>query len=79
MYKHEEKICPRCNQKFECKVGSILLCQCTMVKLNEAERDYIREIYNDCLCADCMKKLKTEYYSSLFQNKLKKIFGIFYK
>jgi hypothetical protein len=61
MYKHEEKICPRCSETFECKLGSILLCQCTAVKLNEVERDYIREQYDDCLCAKCMKELRAEY------------------
>lgn len=78
MLKHEEKICPRCNGKFECKLGSILLCQCTTVKLNDAERSYIKEQYNDCLCAVCMKGLKAEYHNSLFKEKLKKVFGIFF-
>lgn len=77
MFKHEEKICPRCNEKFECKVGSILLCQCTTVKLNEAEKDYINEKYSDCLCADCMKELRAEYHNNKLKNKIKKLLGIF--
>ncbi|MEM6262472.1 MAG: cysteine-rich CWC family protein [Bacteroidota bacterium] len=61
MPKHEEKHCPRCGTLFECKVGSILLCQCTTVTLNEAEREYLREKFDDCLCANCMRELKEEY------------------
>jgi len=77
MYKHEEKICPRCGVKFECKVGSILLCQCTTVKLSEVEKDYISKKYSDCLCADCMKELKAEYHNNKLKNKIKKLLGIF--
>ena len=77
MLKHEEKICPKCNEKFECKIGSILLCQCTTVKLNEVEKDYIKEQHNDCLCANCMKELKAEYHNKRLKNKLKKLLRIF--
>lgn len=35
---NEEKYCPRCNALFECKVGSISLCQCTRVKVSKEER-----------------------------------------
>jgi hypothetical protein len=77
MLKHEEKICPRCSKKFECKVGSILLCQCTTVKLSEVEKDYISEKYSDCLCADCMKELRAEYHNKKLKNKIKKLLGVF--
>ncbi|MEM9897469.1 MAG: cysteine-rich CWC family protein [Bacteroidota bacterium] len=63
MIKHEITPCPRCGKTFECKVGSILLCQCTTVELNQEERDYINEWFDDCLCASCMKDLKAEYRS----------------
>lgn len=79
MIKHEEKYCPRCKTLFECKLGSILLCQCNAVTLNEQERDYIRGRFDDCLCADCIKILKGEYRNELFQQKLKSILGVFYK
>ena len=79
MIKHEEKYCPRCNQKFECKVGSIIQCQCSTIVLNEKERDYMRQFYDDCLCANCMKELKTEYHNQLSKNKLKAILGRYYK
>lgn len=67
MVKHEEKKCPRCGSSFECKVGSILLCQCSTVSITEDERDYINATYDDCLCATCLSVIKTAYQN----NKLK--------
>lgn len=64
MEKHEKKYCPRCQTPFECKVGSILLCQCASVTLTEAERNYLQQTYSDCLCANCMKELKTEFHNN---------------
>jgi hypothetical protein len=78
--KHEPKSCPRCRAAFECKVGSILLCQCSAVKVNDEERAYFRQGgYTDCLCAACMEELKKEYHAGQFRRKLKKIVGMFYK
>lgn len=79
MIKHEEKYCPRCKTQFECKVGSILLCQCTTVEISEEERNFIHRRYDDCLCAACMKELKGEYHNQLYRDKLKRILGVFYK
>ncbi len=76
MCEHEQKYCPRCQARFECKVGSILLCQCSAVPLNQDERDYMSGQYNDCLCANCMKDLKAEYHDNLFKGKLKNMFGM---
>ncbi|EOQ97748.1 cysteine-rich CWC [Leptospira wolbachii serovar Codice str. CDC] len=59
--KHEEKICPNCSRIFECKVGSISLCQCTKVTLSLEERDYLALQFADCLCYQCMEKLAFEY------------------
>ncbi len=75
MHKHEEKKCPRCNKAFECKVGSILLCQCTTVTLNEEERTYLRDRYTDCLCAQCMQDLKMEYHNELLKGRIDKLIG----
>ncbi|OJJ19914.1 hypothetical protein BKI52_15665 [marine bacterium AO1-C] len=58
MPKHEDKHCPRCQTLFECKVGSINLCQCTTVTLTPEERAYIAKLYDDCLCANCMRALQ---------------------
>lgn len=77
MCNHEEKYCPRCNAIFECKVGTIALCQCATVELNNKERNYIQQNYEDCLCASCMKEAKAEYYNNQFKNKIKKLLGFF--
>lgn len=60
MCEHEKKYCPRCQAGFECKVGSILLCQCAGVKLDQDDRDYISARYADCLCAACLQEMKSE-------------------
>ncbi|WP_080057979.1 cysteine-rich CWC family protein [Spirosoma aerolatum] len=52
--KHESKTCPRCQRRFECRVGSINLCQCQPVRLNPEQQQYIETRYADCLCADCL-------------------------
>ncbi|MBT29945.1 MAG: hypothetical protein CMO01_09825, partial [Thalassobius sp.] len=67
MKKHEDKYCPRCKSQFECKVGSITLCQCSTVRLTNAERNYINMLYDDCLCANCMEELKVEYQNTLLK------------
>ncbi|PKD21656.1 hypothetical protein APR41_01330 [Salegentibacter salinarum] len=77
--KHEEKYCPRCKTAFECKVGSIQLCQCADIKLDNEELEYIRDLYENCLCASCMKELKTEFHNRNYQDKLKNILGVFYR
>jgi hypothetical protein len=78
MKKHEDKYCPRCSGHFECKVGSVLLCQCYAVKLNQEERDHMSGLYSDCLCASCMKEVKRDFHNRRFREKLKKILGVFY-
>ena len=68
MCEHEEKDCPRCREKFECKTGDITHCQCYAVKLNEAETKFITAKFSDCLCATCMMAMKSEY--SILQREL---------
>lgn len=74
MYKHEEKICLRCQKRFECKLGSINLCQCTTITLNDNERAYIRELFDDCLCASCLEVLKKESQQDNLNKKINHIF-----
>ena len=57
MPRHEQKFCPRCGKSFECKVGNVLQCQCMQVSLTPAERAFMQEQYDDCLCAACMEVL----------------------
>lgn len=58
------KTCPKCGKAFECKPGNITQCQCYRVSLTREESVFIKEIYNDCLCAECLIKLK-----EIFQQK----------
>jgi hypothetical protein len=68
MCEHEKKYCPHCNILFECKVGSILLCQCTTVPLTEDERMFIKNRYDDCLCANCLMELRALYQEEIRLN-----------
>ena len=67
MCKHEEKHCPRCNIVFECKAGSIMLCQCSAIQLSVEERVYVESKFEDCLCINCLRYLQNEYV--LFKEK----------
>lgn len=59
--KHESKQCSRCDTEFECKSGSILLCQCQTIYLSPEQTDYVNAQYNDCLCVTCLQALCSEY------------------
>jgi hypothetical protein len=61
MCKHEEKSCPRCGVKFECKVGDITNCQCYGIQLNVEEEAFVASQYNECLCRNCLLQLKQRY------------------
>ena len=58
---HENKQCQRCNKTFECKSGSILLCQCQAVVLSPEALNYIGKLFQDCLCAKCLRELRDEF------------------
>lgn len=73
MIKHEIKYCPRCKGSFECKVGSILDCQCTKVKLVDEERDWLKEKFDDCLCLACMREMKSDYRNEKLTTSLNKL------
>ena len=61
MPSHEQKQCPRCQRLFECKAGSILLCQCQTVYLTPEHLELVNLQYNDCLCSKCLKEVRVEY------------------
>jgi Cysteine-rich CWC len=61
MGKHEEKRCPRCSGLFECKVGTIVQCQCNAICLTLEESAYIQAKYDDCLCINCLQELQQKY------------------
>lgn len=58
MSQNEKKRCPRCNEVFECKAVSIEHCACTTIVLDENERNYMMEQFEDCLCVTCMIEVK---------------------
>lgn len=59
---NKEKYCPGCNNVFECKAGTIADCQCSSIKMNEQERSFLAQHYQDCLCAAaCLLKMKAAY------------------
>lgn len=68
--KHEQVACPRCGTIYECKVGSIGLCQCIAVQLTEEQRQYVSSQFRGCLCAKCLLALRTEYNINLYQSQL---------
>jgi hypothetical protein len=76
--KYEIKRCPRCNKEFQCKSGNITQCQCYGIQLNSAELRFIKENYDDCLCAECMIKMEQlykekqvlEYFSAIKHDKI---------
>jgi len=68
MPKHETKNCARCGKEFECKSGSILLCQCQTLYLTPNELDFIASQYEDCLCVSCLKRLKADYNIRMLNN-----------
>ncbi|MDP4206305.1 MAG: cysteine-rich CWC family protein [Bacteroidota bacterium] len=55
------KKCPHCGKEFECRHDDIVNCQCATVVLTPEERQYLASIYNDCVCVECIKKLKEEF------------------
>ena len=67
---HETINCSRCNTAFECRVGSILRCQCQQVQLTEEERIFIAGTYAGCLCAGCLSDMKISYRQTQFKQRL---------
>ncbi|MEX2231078.1 MAG: cysteine-rich CWC family protein [Cyclobacteriaceae bacterium] len=68
--KHEQKYCPRCESVFECKVGAVNNCQCSSIKLSDAEYAFVREKFADCLCAECLKGMRTEFHAKKLNDQL---------
>ena len=58
--KHENKLCPRCGARFECKVGDITRCQCYGLVFTETQERAIRLQYDDCLCRACLEAITKE-------------------
>jgi len=76
---HETVTCPSCKTAFECRVGTILRCQCQDVPLTEDERQYVAERFSGCLCASCLQTMKSSYKQEKFKQRLHNIFNLFGK
>jgi len=63
--KHETIHCDRCRSAFECKANSYTKCQCTTVQLSINEVQYVAELYDGCLCVNCLRDLQKEYQESM--------------
>lgn len=66
MCEHEKKYCPRCRLAFECKPGNITQCQCFPIVLSNNEMEYINTIYQDCLCATCIRIVQSEFQNQRY-------------
>lgn len=73
--KHETKNCARCDMSFECKSGSIMLCQCQRVVLTAEQIEYMQMQYEDCLCASCLLEIRSEFNVMQYSKKLNNIIG----
>ncbi|WP_158824993.1 cysteine-rich CWC family protein [Mucilaginibacter lacusdianchii] len=62
--KHEIVQCERCRTAFECKANSYTKCQCSKVQLTINEVQYVSELYDGCLCVNCLIELQKEYQES---------------
>ncbi|GJM59667.1 cysteine-rich CWC family protein [Persicobacter sp. CCB-QB2] len=74
LQKHESKVCPRCGNKFECKVGNIAECQCSAVTFSPEEKEFIKaKAFSDCICVHCMRELKQEFFEQQRSVQMKQI------
>lgn len=55
---YETKYCPRCSEPFICKQGNITQCQCFTVPIGGRVIQLIGELYEGCLCVNCLIELR---------------------
>jgi hypothetical protein len=65
MSKHEIIPCERCRARIECKANSYTKCQCSGIQLTLNEVQYIAELFDGCLCINCLHELQQEYHLSI--------------
>lgn len=59
----EHRLCRRCDKPFECRVNSIAVCQCKLVKLDPSTPAFLDKTNWGCLCADCLKEIDAKVIS----------------
>jgi hypothetical protein len=60
-----KKICPRCNQSFDCHNDQILECWCLEEQIPAPVRKYLALNFQGCLCRPCIQSLSNQFYSSI--------------
>ncbi|MFO7939404.1 MAG: cysteine-rich CWC family protein [Bacteroidales bacterium] len=50
------KKCEKCGKEFHCLAGTNQVCWCTRYKLTDEQLKKLEELYEDCLCEDCLKE-----------------------
>jgi hypothetical protein len=60
----EAKRCERCGLHFDCRPENIRHCQCYGIELSDAARQTIAELYQDCLCRNCLLEITKETMSN---------------
>lgn len=54
------KTCPKCKQSFDCCANDILTCHCFSVTIDAETLIGLKDEYDDCLCAKCLKDFAVE-------------------
>ncbi|HMV42459.1 MAG TPA: cysteine-rich CWC family protein [Leptospiraceae bacterium] len=57
------KTCPACKTEFICNMESIEECQCGKVVLTALQREKIANLYQDCICKNCLVRFNLEEIS----------------
>ena len=69
--KHPSENCTRCGNEFTCKPKDISQCDCMKIRISPEEQTFISSKALTCVCNNCLKELKLEYYQH-YQNKTSK-------
>ncbi len=57
------KICPKCNQSFECCADDISKCHCISVKIDTDTIAQLKDEFDDCLCGKCLQELASKIHN----------------
>jgi hypothetical protein len=69
IHKHAPGHCPCCKQEFVCNPFNIAKCNCYKIELSYEETQYISSQFNECVCNNCLARLKSEFYLNFRHNK----------
>jgi len=60
MLQNTPKLCPHCQQIFQCNAADVSSCQCNGITLGDAAKGFIATNYSDCLCRNCLLAIKDD-------------------